>query len=425
MRQSQRARFHMMAKPASYNCNLKCDYCFYLEKEEMMKNSEQKDNRRVVGDATAIASKASENMSDVMLKRYVRDYIRSQTSDEIDFAWQGGEPTLAGLDFYRKAVKYQQQYADGKTITNSFQTNAVAINRQWAQFFADNNFLIGVSVDGAPEVHDKYRISVNGKPTFERVKHAISLLKEFNVQFNTLTVINDQNWDKGKETYQVLKALGSEHFQFIPIVEVEQHCQQSNRGHYSPTTDATLTHFSVPAHGYGQFMTEVFNEWVKQDVGRIFVRMFDSMLATWMGYPASVCVQAKECGQAMVIEANGDLYSCDHYVYPANRLGNITQTNIAKLATSKQQQRFGRVKSSKLTQRCQQCDFQALCFGGCPKHRITTIKGEKHKQNYLCQSYQQIFSHSAPAMHLMVQEIQRGGLAANVMPILANLQANK
>ena len=411
----QKARFHMMAKPASYRCNLKCDYCFYLEKEQMMQQPAEKKVQPAAAD---------EQMSDSMLKRYIRDYIRSQDSDEIDFAWQGGEPTLAGLDFYRNAVKYQKQYADGKTITNSFQTNAVAINRQWAQFFADNNFLIGVSVDGAAEVHDKYRISVNGRPTFERVKHAIALLKEYKVQFNTLTVINDQNWDKGKETYQTLKALGSEHLQFIPIVEVEQHCQQSSTGHYSPSADATLTHFSVPAHGYGQFMTEVFDEWVKEDVGRIFVRMFDSMLATWMGYPASVCVQAKDCGQAMVIEANGDVYSCDHYVYPANRLGNITQTNIGKLATSKQQQRFGSAKSTKLTSQCLGCEVRALCHGGCPKHRITPIEGEKYKQNYLCASYRQIFSHTAPAMHLMVQQIQGGGVAADIMPILASMRVS-
>lgn len=414
----KKARFHMMAKPTSYRCNLKCDYCFYLEKEEMM---ETPDRKQLASDQF-LERQSSEQMSDAMLKRYIRDYIRSQESDEIDFAWQGGEPTLAGLDFYRNAVKYQKQYAEGKKITNSFQTNAVAINRQWAKFFADNNFLIGVSVDGAADVHDKYRISVNGKPTFERVKHAISLLKEFNVQFNTLTVINDQNWDKARETYHALKELGSEHMQFIPIVEVEQRCQQSSTGHYSPTADAVLTHFSVPAQGYGQFMTEIFDEWIKEDVGRIFIRMFDSILATWMGYPASVCVQAKECGQAMVIEANGDLYSCDHYVYPANRLGNITQTNIGKLATSKQQQRFGSAKATKLTSLCQQCEVNVLCNGGCPKHRITPIEGEKHKQNYLCASYKRIFTHTAPAMHLMVQEIQRGGVAANVMPIMANMR---
>ncbi|MGF1726815.1 anaerobic sulfatase maturase [Photobacterium nomapromontoriensis] len=413
---SHQARFHMMAKPASYRCNLKCDYCFYLEKEQMMQPSSS-----TAKTAEVKAASSQDQMSDAMLKRYVRDYIRSQPSDDIDFAWQGGEPTLAGLDFYRNAVKYQKQYANGKTITNSFQTNAVAINRQWAQFFAENNFLIGVSVDGAAEVHDKYRISVNGKPTFERVKHAIALLKEYKVEFNTLTVINDQNWNKAKETYQALKNLGSEHLQFIPIVEVEAQCQQSTTGHYSPTADASLTPFSVPAHGYGQFMTEIFNEWVKNDIGRIYVRMFDSILATWMGYPASVCVQAKNCGQAMVIEANGDVYSCDHYVYPANKLGNITQTDIVKLATSKQQQRFGNAKSSRLTDQCQQCDVYGLCHGGCPKHRIIPVAGEKHRQNYLCASYKQIFKHTAPAMHHMVQEIRRGGIAANVMPAMATI----
>ncbi|VFS46006.1 Anaerobic sulfatase-maturating enzyme homolog YdeM [Budvicia aquatica] len=197
---SQSTRFHMMAKPVSYRCNLKCDYCFYLEKEDMM------------------ATHPSERMNDGLLKRYVRDYIRAQDDEEIDFAWQGGEPTLAGLDFYRQVVKYQQRYADGKRITNSFQTNAVAINHQWAEFFAEHGFLIGVSIDGMPEIHDRYRISVNGRPTFERVKRAIELLKTHQVDFNTLTVINDQNWQRGKETYQALKALGSQFMQFIPIV---------------------------------------------------------------------------------------------------------------------------------------------------------------------------------------------------------------
>ncbi|EGQ8175651.1 TPA: anaerobic sulfatase maturase [Vibrio vulnificus] len=415
MNQPPQARFHMMAKPASYRCNLKCDYCFYLEKETLLQGES------LGGGKSPQASNPSENMSDTLLKRYVRDYIHSQDSDSVDFAWQGGEPTLAGLDFYKKLVKYQAQYAGGKTITNSFQTNAIAINRQWAEFFARHNFLIGVSIDGLAEVHDKYRISVNGKPTFARVKQAIDLLKEYQVEFNTLTVINDQNWQYGKETYHALKQLGSQFMQFIPIVEVEAHCQQGQKGHYSPVANAKLTHFSVPAHGYGQFMTDVFDEWVKEDIGTVYVRMFDSILATWMGYPASVCVQSKQCGQAMILESNGDVYSCDHYVYPANKLGNISQTNIALLATGKQQQRFGKAKHSKLTSICQQCELQALCYGGCPKHRIDAIEGEKHKHNYLCASYQRIFNHTAPAMHLMSQEIQAGGVAASVMPMLRNL----
>ncbi|WP_114633695.1 anaerobic sulfatase maturase [Vibrio splendidus] len=402
---AQHAAFHMMAKPTSFHCNLKCDYCFYLEKDGVVNKTR---------------SEPSENMSNGMLKRYVRDYIRSHQGQEVDFSWQGGEPTLAGLDFYRNAVKYQQQYAEGKTIANSFQTNAVAINRQWAEFFSQHDFLLGVSIDGIAEVHDKYRISVNGKPTFERVKRALELLKEYKVEFNTLTVINDQNWQRGKETYLALKDLGSTHMQFIPIVEVNANCQEPTRGHYSPQKNAELAHFSVPSHGYGQFMMSVFNEWLKEDVGHIFIRMFDSILGSWMGYPASTCVQSKECGQAMVIEANGDVYSCDHYVYPVNKLGNIEQTTLAQMATSKQQKRFGTAKSLKLTSQCETCDVYRLCHGGCPKHRLVSLDGEKHKHNYLCESYQQIFTQTAPAMHLMSQAIQQGGTAIDAVSLIKN-----
>ncbi|WP_340641759.1 anaerobic sulfatase maturase [Photobacterium damselae] len=406
------ARFHMMAKPTSYRCNLKCEYCFYLEKEEILGDSQS-------SECVSATSKQPDVMPDPVLKRYVRDYIASQDADQIDFSWQGGEPTLAGLDFYRQVVKYQRQYANGKIITNSFQTNAVAINKQWAQFFAEHQFLIGVSIDGTPDIHDKYRISVNGKPTFERVKRAIELLLEYQVEFNVLTVINDQNWDKGAQTYQFLKSLGARHLQFIPIVEVEGSATTSTR-HYAPEKNNNVTHFSVPAHGYGQFMTEVFEEWLKEDVGTVYVRMFDSILATWLGYPASVCVQSKNCGQAMVIEANGDVYSCDHYVYPANRLGNVAELSLTKMATSKQQQRFGNAKSTKLTDQCQSCEVHGLCYGGCPKHRIVHQEGQKHKQNYLCPSYQKIFRHTAPAMHLMSQAIRQGGTAADALPMIAH-----
>ncbi|EDU8160505.1 anaerobic sulfatase maturase, partial [Salmonella enterica subsp. diarizonae] len=359
-----------------------------------------------------------QTMSDSMLRRYIRDYLRSHAGDTVDFAWQGGEPTLAGLDFYRKAVAYQQQYAEGKTVTNSFQTNAIAINRQWADFFAENRFLIGVSVDGIAEIHDKYRIAVNGQPTFERVKKSIALLREYNVDFNTLTVVNDQNYDKGRETYQALKALGSTFLQFIPIVEVDARCLTPAKGHYSPPADAVLSPFSVPADGYGHFMNAVFDAWVKEDVGSIYIREFDSLLGTWMGYPASTCVQATTCGQALIIETNGDIYSCDHYVYPAYLLGNIANTSLVKLATSRQQQRFGNAKQEKLTQMCQQCEVKALCQGGCPKHRIVPQAGEKHKHNYLCASYKHFFYHTAPVMQAMSKIIQSGGVAADIMPLL-------
>ncbi|AGH80938.1 chondroitin sulfate/heparin utilization regulation protein [Psychromonas sp. CNPT3] len=402
----QPVAFHMMAKPSSFHCNLKCDYCFYLEKDG------------VVNETSETKNSSSDNMSNGMLERYIEDYIHSHQGDDVDFSWQGGEPTLAGLDFYRRAVKYQQKHAQGKTITNSFQTNAVAINRQWARFFAQNKFLIGVSIEGIAEVHDKYRISVNGKPTFERVKRAIELLKEYKVEFNTLTVINDQNWQRGKETYIALKALGATHMQFIPIVEVQASCQDLKAAHYSPHKDVKFAPFSVPAEGYGLFMMDVFNEWVQKDVGNVFVRMFDSILAGWMGYPASTCVQSYECGQAMVIEANGDVYSCDHYVYPANKLGNIKQINLAKMASSEQQKTFGVAKSKELTQNCEQCDVYRLCYGGCPKHRLITLPGEQYKHNYLCASYKKIFNQTAPAMHMMSQAIEQGGMAMDAMPMI-------
>ncbi|HEH9399436.1 TPA: anaerobic sulfatase maturase [Aeromonas sobria] len=400
MDQKSQTAFHMMAKPTGYRCNLKCEYCFYLEKEHTIHQD---------------SSTASQVMSDATLKRYIREYIRSQHSQQIDFSWQGGEPTLAGLDFYRNVVAYQQQYADGKHITNSFQTNAIGINRQWAEFFAKHNFLVGVSVDGLQSVHDAYRVSVNGNPTFDRVKHAIELLKEFGVEFNTLTVINDKNWDKGCDTYLALKKLGANFMQFIPLVELSPSSQADNNGHYTPMPNPKLMDFSVPAQGYGRFMTDVFDEWCRADIGKIFIRMFDSILAVWMGYPASLCIHSKECGQAMVIEANGDLYSCDHYVYPANRLGNIHLHSLVSMATGKMQKKFGTVKSQKLTEQCKRCEVYTLCYGGCPKHRVLSISGERYRHNYLCPSYRQIFYHTAPKMQMMAEEIQRGGIAANVV----------
>ncbi|MEQ5113728.1 anaerobic sulfatase maturase [Providencia vermicola] len=399
---NQPTYFHMMAKPTSYRCNIKCEYCFYLEKENVFHEQPAQDQHDV--------------MPDNVLRRYIKDYIQSHAGEQVDFSWQGGEPTLAGLEFFERVVKYQKQYAQGKTITNSVQTNAIAINRQWAQFFADHHFLIGVSIDGLEAVHDKYRISVNGNPTFERVKKAIQLLIEYGVEFNTLTVVNDQNWRKGKETYRALKALGSTFFQFIPIVEVDRRFPHIQGGHYAPGPNAVMAPFSVPAEGYGQFMADIFDEWIHQgDIGKVYIRLFDSLLGTWMGYPASTCVQSKTCGQALIIESNGDVYSCDHYVYPANRLGNVQQHSLSRIVSSKQQVRFGQNKYDKLTNLCQRCEVQSLCYGGCPKHRITAIEGEKYRHNYLCHSYKKIFHHTALGMQLMRQAISRGALASDAL----------
>lgn len=392
-----KAYFHMMAKPSSFNCNIKCEYCFYLEKEEVLTHN-------------------VDLMSEETLRIYVKNYIESHAADTVDFAWQGGEPTLMGVDFFRKVVALQQEYANGKIITNSFQTNGIAFNRQWMELFKQHNFLIGISIDGLSAVHDKYRISVNGQPTFERVKRAVDLLKEYEVDFNTLTVINDQNWNKGVETYEALKALGSTFMQFIPIVEVADYSTQ--RQDYSPNKNARMTRFSVPAEGYGRFLLDVFNHWVRRDVGRIFVREFDNLLGQWLGFPSTSCIHTKTCGQAMIVEANGDVYSCDHYVYPAYKLGNLTTTPLSQIATTKKQQAFGNAKVETLTKACEKCDVRLICHGGCPKHRIVPLKGEQFRHNYLCPSYQLFFRQTAPLMNQMRQIIQRGGLAEEIMQML-------
>lgn len=377
----QQKPFHMMAKPVSHLCNLKCDYCFYLEKEAYYPDQDK--------------------MSLDALENYVRNYIQGSKQVHVDFAWQGGEPTLAGLDFYKAAVEFQQKYASGKTITNSFQTNGIAINKQWAKFFAEHNFLIGISVDGDAAIHDKYRISTNGKPTFERVRHVIGLLKEHGVQFNTLTVVNDANWNKGKQVYQTLKELGSMHMQFIPVVE-QDHVHDER---FEPQATEKVTPFSVPKAGYGTFIADVFDEWVRHDLGRIYVQSFEMLLAQKLGYPSGLCIFSKTCGDNLIIEANQDVYSCDHFVYPENKIGNIQQTSLDVLAMSDKQQAFGNHKYQTLTEKCKQCPYLERCYGGCPKQRIVKTEDE-FLHNYLCESYQHMFRHTDPIMDKMANQIK-------------------
>lgn len=379
---SAQAHFHLMAKPSSFHCNIKCEYCFYLEKEQFF-------------------SPNAEFMSDDTLRNYIKNYIQSHAASQVDFAWQGGEPTLLGLDFFRKAVAYQQEFAQDKKITNAFQTNGIALNKQWAHFFKENQFLIGISIDGLSDVHNKYRISVNGQPTFDRVKNAVQLLQDFAVDFNTLTVVNKQNFDKGRETYLALKELGSTFMQFIPIVEKQ--------------TCGATTNFSVPPEGYGRFLLDVFNEWSKEDIGKIFVIEFDNLLGQWLGYPSSSCVHQPTCGASMVVEANGDVYSCDHFVYPEYKVGNLNQQSLVEIALSAPQYQFGQQKKSTLTPVCLNCELRPICHGGCPKHRIVPLSTQTlaphnaHLHNYLCPSYQLFFRQTAPVMRKMSQTIRSGG----------------
>ncbi|QPB43008.1 anaerobic sulfatase maturase [Rodentibacter haemolyticus] len=366
-----RPDFRLMAKPSSFHCNIQCEYCFYLEKSLYF------------GEKTPF-------MSPDTLKNYIKNYIQSQPGNRVEFVWQGGEPTLLGLDFFKRAVDFQQEFAKGKLISNAFQTNGIALNAQWAAFFKQHQFLIGLSIDGLSAVHNRYRITANGNPTFEKAVRAMALLQQYQVDFNTLTVVNAQNWQKGKETYLALKKLGSTFMQFIPVVErIGNH----------------VTDFSVPQNGYGQFLFDVFQQWYQEDVGRIFVLEFDNLLGQWLGYPSSSCIYQPVCGKSLVVEANGDVYACDHYVYPDYRLGNLNHQPLAEIVQSPQQQQFGEQKAA-LDAHCRQCEFKPLCYGGCPKHRFVPLENETEKHNYLCQSYRYFFRQTAPYMQQMCQQIQ-------------------
>lgn len=363
-----------MAKPASSRCNLSCRYCFYLEK-----------TRHPV-------------MDDATLERFIRQHIAAQPGQDVQFAWQGGEPTLCGLDFFRRVAALQQQYADGKRIHNAFQTNGVLINEAWCQFFHDNGWLVGISMDGPEDLHDAYRVSRSGSATHHKVLRAIGMLRACDVEFNLLVVVNRHNCEHPKRMYRYLRELGTAHIQFIPLLELDESGQPDD--------------YSVPAQAWGQFLQKVFDIWVRQDVGRIFIQLFDSMLGVWSGYTSQMCSLSETCGHAFALEANGDLYQCDHYVYPRFRLGNIHHTSLTELNRSAEAIAFGQFKKSSLTEECRACHVRQLCHGDCPKHRDASGKSA------LCEGYYTFFDYSAPYMKVMRDLIRQRRSPAELMDML-------
>lgn len=308
--------FHIMTKPIGPICNLDCKYCFYLEKEKLYPDTKKW------------------QMSAEVLERYIRDYIAAQPGEEVHFAWQGGEPALLGVDFFRTVVELQKRYANGKTIANALQTNGVLLDDEWGEFLAEHGFLVGVSIDGPRELHDCYRVDKGQAPTFDRVMRGINKLKQHRVDFNTLTVVHRRNSEQPLEVYRFLKQIGSGFIQFIPIVERKaEDAAGDGLVLIKPSFDraAAVTEWSVEPDAYGRFLSQIFDEWVKKDVGRTFVQLFDVALESWMGMDASLCVFRKTCGSALAMEHTGDLYSCDHYVYPENKLGNIMDTALEKV----------------------------------------------------------------------------------------------
>jgi len=403
-----RLPFHAMTKPIGSLCNLGCTYCFYLEKTHLYPNA--RDLR----------------MSDETLEAYVRDYIAGQPGHHVSFAWQGGEPTLMGVDFFRKAVALQHRYAAGKTIENAFQTNGVLLDDEWGEFLAENKFLVGISIDGPRHLHDAYRVGKGGEPTFDRVMAGLAVLKKHKVEFNTLTTVHRKNATQPLVVYRFLREIGSGFIQFIPIVERAAPAESVTPGLWlapppdhdeAAALDAQVTPWSVRPADFGNFLSTIFDEWIKTDVGTIFVQQFDAALANWTGAPAGVCIFSEKCGRALAVEHNGDVYSCDHYVYPAYKLGNLRDTPLSQLADSPTQQRFGDAKSATLPRYCRECPVRFACHGECPKHRFLLTPDGEPGLNYLCAGYKKFFLHIESAMNTMAALIASRQAPASIMTL--------
>ena len=384
--------FNIMIKPVGSLCNLKCHYCYYLDKAEIYGGREPR-------------------MSIGMLEHFVKEYIAANDVPDVYFNWHGGEPLLAGLDFYRKAVEFQKKYGEGKRIHNTLQTNGTPITREWAEFFRANGFLLGVSIDGPQNVHDRYRGGKGGASVFDKVIKGIMELYRTGVQYNVMATVNKQSEGRGLEIYQFLKQAGTRFIQFMPVVE---HVKDGLI--VSPDTPgARIAPWSIDAGAFGRFLCDIFDYWVRHDVGKVFVNQFDAALASWCGVPQGTCSFAETCGGNSIIEHNGDLYPCDHFVYEDYRIGNVLETDLRTLMNSSKQIRFGIDKRNGLPQKCLSCRWFFACHGECPKHRFnTTDKGETGL-NALCEGYEIFFSHVAPYMERMAQLLNDGRPASDIM----------
>ena len=391
--------FHVMLKPRGPVCNLGCEYCYYLSKERLYPD-------------------AHFRMTDQLLEEFTRQYIECQHVPEVTFGWQGGEPTLMGLDFFRRAVELQQECRrPGMVVRNALQTNGTLLDDEWCRFFREHGFLIGLSLDGPRGLHDAYRVDRRGRPSFDRVMAGLALLKKHGVEFNVLTTVHAANAVRPLEVYRFLRdEAGAEFIQFIPIVQRDNETgfQEGER----------VTERSVSGRQYGDFLIAIFDEWVRRDVGRVFCQIFDVALAAWMGERPGLCVFEETCGTALVLEHNGDLYACDHFVEPGCRLGNVQETPLVELVGSERQRRFGQAKRDALPQVCRECAVRFVCHGGCPKNRLLRTPSGEPGLNYLCEGYKAFFTHIDRPMQLMRAELQAGRPPANVMLTLAQEEAD-
>lgn len=395
--------FHLMAKPFGPSCNLNCTYCFYLEKENLFH-----DTKKTL-------------MSDDVLEAYTKKYILSQSGKEINFAWQGGEPTMAGLDFFRKAVRLQKKYNRGKKITNAIQTNGILIDEEWCRFLVKHKFLVGLSLDGPEIIHDSYRKNKNGGPTFSRVYKTLTMFRRYGVEYNVLTTVNSQNCRQPLQVYNFLKESGVEFIQFIPIVEREADSLSAEQGLKlsgpSAGNNVSLTGWSADPDEYGNFLISIFKEWVRRDVGKVFVMNFEWALSSAINGFSGVCHFAEICGNAGIIEHNGDIYSCDHFVYPEYKIGNILTDNPADVFSSEGQKDFGIDKKKGMNEDCRSCNVVSMCNGGCPKHRFLSDPKGGNPRNYLCRGYKNFFSFLLPYIDLSRKLINEGRPLTELMKL--------
>ena len=391
---------YIMVKPVGSACNLRCDYCYYLEKQHLY------------------ANEGRQMLSDELLERFIREYIESQTTPEVLFTWHGGEPLVRPLAFYEKVVRLQQRYARGRRIANSLQTNGTLINDDWARFFHDQGWLIGVSLDGPEAYHDAFRRTRGGGPSFRNVIRGIDILNRHAVEWNALAVANRLNGDHPLSFYRFFKNIGCRYIQVTPVVERLAH-HDDGRQLASLVDEGQLAPFSIRPKQWGNFLCTIFDEWVRHDVSMFFFNIFDATLANWVGVVPGLCTMAKHCGHAGVMEHNGDVYSCDHFVFPEYKLGNIHEQSLVAMMYSERQRRFGRAKADSLPTQCRECQWLNACHGECPRNRfIRTANGEPGL-NYLCEGYRQYFSHVAPYMDVMKRLLGEKRPPAEIMDMLA------
>lgn len=387
---------YVMLKPVGSQCNLACDYCYYLEKK-------------------LLSNGTSSILSDVLLERFIQQYIAAQTIPQVLFTWHGGEPLLRPLDFYRRAMELQARHAHGHHIDNCLQTNGTLLTDEWCRFFRDNGWLIGISIDGPAHLHDAYRHDRHGTATHAQVMRGIELLDRHGVEWNALAVVTEQTTREPLAFYHFFKQIGCHYLQFTPVVErFFPHSDGRTLAHASQS--GTLTPQSVTPEGWGHFLCTLFDEWVRMDVGDTFVQLFDATLANWAGEPPGICAYSPTCGHAAVMEADGNVYSCDHFVFPEYRLGNLHTHTLAELLYSPRQTLFGQAKTTSLPKQCLQCQWRFACHGECPRNRFCHTTDGESGLNYLCAGYHRFFAHCAPYMDFMLQQLQQGLPPANVMP---------